>query len=190
MVEDMRGHNYDKPYSAMNDYLDSMDNALFIAAQPTSPPQRVLAALRPRMLRLAAEKANGALPYFVPPEHTAFARETMGDGPLLAVEQAVVFETDPTRARETARQHTSIYTGLPNYTGNLRRFGFEDGDFVPGGSDRLVDAIVAWGDLATVCDRIQAHRDAGADHVCIQIVQQGAAPPVEAWRELAGALVT
>lgn len=190
MVEDIRGHNYDKPYSAMKAYLDRMDNALFIAAQPASPPQRVLAALRPRMLRLAAEKANGALPYFVPPEHTAFARETMGDGPLLAVEQAVVFETDATRAREIARTHTSIYTGLPNYTGNLRRFGFEDEDFVPGGSDRLVDAIVAWGDMDTVLERVRAHRDAGADHVCVQVVQAGAAPPVEAWRELAGALLT
>jgi probable F420-dependent oxidoreductase len=150
----------------------------------------VLAALRPRMLRLSAERANGALPYFVPPEHTAFARETLGDGPLLAVEQAVVFETDPSRARETARTHTSIYTGLPNYTGNLRRFGFEDEDFVPGGSDRLVDAIVAWGDMDTILDRVRAHRDAGADHVCIQVVSDSAAPPMAAWRELAGALLT
>jgi len=189
MVEGVRGHSYDKPYSAMKEYLDRMDNALFIAAQPPSPPQRVLAALRPRMLRLAADRANGALPYFVPPEHTAFARETLGEGPLLAVEQAVVFETDPTLARELARTHTSIYTGLPNYTGNLRRFGFDDDDFVPGGSDRLVDAIVAWGDMNKVLERVQAHRDAGADHVCIQVVQQGAAPPVGAWRDLAAALM-
>jgi probable F420-dependent oxidoreductase len=188
MVEAIRGHNYDKPYTAMTEYLDRMDNSMFVAAQPPSPPQRVLAALRPRMLRLAADKANGALPYFVPPEHTVFARETLGDGPLLAVEQAVVFETDPSRAREIGRQHTSIYTGLPNYTGNLRRFGFEDDDFVPGGSDRLVDAIVAWGDMDDVLARIQAHRDAGADHVCIQVVQADNAPPVEAWRDLAAAL--
>ena len=112
-----------------------MDNALFMAAGPASPPERVLAALGPRMLRLAGERARGALPYFVPPEHTAFARETLGPDPLLAVEQAVVFETDPTVARERARLHTSIYTGLPNYTNNLRRFGFDDDDFVPGGSD-------------------------------------------------------
>ena len=95
MVEGIRGHSYDKPYTAMKDYLARMDNALFMAAPPTVPPKRVLAALRPRMLRLAAEHADGALPYFVPPEHTAFARETLGEGPLLAVEQAVVFETDP-----------------------------------------------------------------------------------------------
>ncbi len=140
------------------------------------------------MLRLAAEHADGAFPYFVPPEHTAFARETMGDGPLLAVEQAVVFETEPTKAREIARAHTSIYTGLPNYTGNLERFGFDEDDFVPGGSDRLIDAIVAWGDMDTMLERVQAHRDAGADHVCIQVVQSDTAPPVEAWRSLAAAL--
>jgi probable F420-dependent oxidoreductase len=189
MVEDIRGHAYDKPYSAMKQYLDRMDSALFMAAQPSTPPERVLAALRPRMLRLAAQRANGALPYFVPPEHTAFARETMGEGPTLAVEQAVVFETDPSRAREIARTHTSIYTGLPNYTGNLRRFGFADDDFAtPGGSDRLVDAIVAWGDTDAVLARIQAHRDAGADHVCVQVVRAGVAPPVDAWRDLAAAL--
>jgi probable F420-dependent oxidoreductase len=188
MVEGVRGHAYDKPYSAMKTYLDQMDNALFIATQPTTQPERVLAALGPRMLRLAADKAQGALPYFVPPEHTAFARDTLGDGPVLAVEQAVVFETDPTVAREIARVHTSTYTGLPNYTNNLRRFGFGDDDFVAGGSDRLVDAIVAWGDMDTVLRRVQAHRDAGADHVCIQVVRQGASPPLDAWRALAEAL--
>jgi probable F420-dependent oxidoreductase len=188
MVEDIRGHDYDKPYSAMKEYLDRMDNALFMAAGPASPPERVLAALGPRMLRLAGERARGALPYFVPPEHTAFARETLGPDPLLAVEQAVVFETDPTVARERARLHTSIYTGLPNYTNNLRRFGFDDDDFVPGGSDRLVDAIVAWGDMAAVLDRVRDHRDAGADHVCIQVVDSSNAPPIGAWRELSAAL--
>jgi probable F420-dependent oxidoreductase len=188
MVEAIRGHNYDKPYTAMKEYLERMDGAIFMASPPKSPPQRVLAALRPRMLRLAAGKADGALPYFVPPEHTAFARETMGDGPLLAVEQAVVFETDPSKAREIARTHTSTYTGLPNYTGNLERFGFETADFVPGGSDRLIDAIVAWGDMDTILERVQAHRDAGADHVCLQVVNGHSAPPVEAWRALAAAL--
>jgi probable F420-dependent oxidoreductase len=99
-----------------------------------------------------------------------------------------VFETDRTAARELARRHTSIYTGLPNYTNNLRRFGFGDDDFVPGGSDRLVDAIVAWGDMDTVLDRVRAHRDAGADHVCIQVVAASNAPPIGAWRELGAAL--
>jgi probable F420-dependent oxidoreductase len=188
MVESLRGHSYDKPYTAMKDYLDGIDNAMFMAAQPPSPPERVLAALRPRMLRLAAERANGALTYFVPPEHTAVARATLGDGPLLAVEQAVVFETDPADARDIARNHTSIYTGLPNYTGNLARFGFGADDFVPGGSDRLVDAIVAWGSVDDVLRRVQAHRDAGADHVCIQVIQGDTAPPLDAWRALAAAL--
>lgn len=188
MVEGIRGHDYSKPYSAMKDYLDRMDGALFMAAPPTVAPRRVLAALRPRMLRLAAERADGALPYFVPPEHTASARETLGDGPMLCVEQAVVFETDPTRAREVARTHTNTYTGLPNYANNLRRFGFGDDDFVDAGSDRLVDAIVAWGDMDAILTRIQAHRDAGADHVCIQVIDGGVAPPLEAWRALAQAL--
>jgi probable F420-dependent oxidoreductase len=188
MVEDIRGHDYDRPYSAMKHYLDRLDSALFMAAQPSSPPERVLAALGPRMLRLAADRSRGALTYFVPPEHTAVAREAMGAEALLAVEQAVVLETDPTTARAVARNHTSIYTGLPNYTNNLRRFGFGDGDFEDGGSDRLVDAIVAWGDMHTVVERIRAQREAGADHVCVQVVTSSAAPPVEAWRELAAAL--
>lgn len=188
MVEDIRGHDYRRPYSAMREYLDRMDATLFMASEPTVPPERVLAALGPRMLQLAAERAAGAHTYFVPPEHTASARETLGDGPLLAVEQAVVLESDPGRAREIARTHTSIYTGLPNYTDNLRRFGFGDDDFVPGGSDRLVDAIVAWGDLDTVLARVRSQQEAGADHVCLQVVASSVAPPVDAWRVLAETL--
>lgn len=190
MVERVRGHDYAKPYSAMAAYLDGMDRTLFMAAEPSAPPRRVLAALGPRMLELARDRADGAHPYFVPPEHTAVARATLGEGPLLAVEQAVVFETDPGRAREIARTHTGIYTGLPNYTNNLRRLGlgFQDDDFVGPGSDRLVDAIVAWGDLDAITARIQAHRDAGADHVCIQVIDGTFAPPLEAWRDLAAAL--
>lgn len=188
MVEDIRGHDYTKPYSAMRDYLDRMDAALFIAAEPSIAPKRVLAALRPRMLALAAERADGALSYFVPPEHTAGAREVLGEGPMLCVEQAVVFETDPGRARDVARTHTRTYTGLPNYENNLRQFGFGDDDFAHAGSDRLVDAIVAWGDMDTILARVRAHRDAGADHVCIQVVEDGTAPPAAAWRALADAL--
>lgn len=188
MVEGIRGHDYGKPYSAMKDYLDRMDGALFMAAGPTVAPERVLAALRPRMLRLAAERADGALSYFVPPEHTVVARDLLGADRRLCVEQAVVFETDPTRAREVARTHTATYTGLPNYANNLRQFGFDDDDFADAGSDRLVDAIVAWGDMDAVLDRIRAHRDAGADHVCIQVVDGGTAPQIEAWRALADAL--
>jgi probable F420-dependent oxidoreductase len=188
MVEAIRGNDYAKPYSAMRDHLDRMDGALFLAAPPTAPPKRVLAALRPRMWQLAAERADGALTYFVPPEHTASARDVLGPDRLLCVEQAVVFETDRARAHEIARTHTRTYTPLPNYTNNLRRFGFDDDDFADAGSDRLVDAIVAWGDMEAILAHIQAHHDAGADHVCIQVIDGGTAPPVAAWRALAHAL--
>jgi probable F420-dependent oxidoreductase len=189
MVEGLRGHDYSKPYSAMVAYLDAMDQSMFMASGPTTEPRRVLAALGPRMLRLSGEKAGGAFPYFQVPEHTAFARETLGEGPLLAVEKAVVFETDPTKARELARTHTQSYTVLPNYTNNLRRFGFEDEDFENSGSDRLVDAVVGWGDLDAIVSSIKEHVDAGADHVCIQVIDGGVTPNVDAWRDLAAALM-
>lgn len=190
LVEGVRGHDYTKPFSAMSTYLDGMDAAPFMAAAPATEPQRVLAALGPRMLGLARDRAAGAHPYFVPPEHTAVAREVLGEGPLLAVEQAVVFETDPTRAREIARTHTRTYTGLPNYSNNLRKLDptLTDEDFVPGGSDRLVDRIVAWGSMDTVLARVQAHLDTGADHVCIQVIHDSLDVPVLAWRDLSAAL--
>lgn len=190
MVEGIRGHDYSRPFSAMRDYLAAMDSALFMAAQPTTPPRRVLAALGPRMLGLAAEQTDGAFPYFVPPEHTAIARGALGDGPLLAVEQAVVLDTDPTSAREKARSHTRIYTDLPNYRNNLLRLDptLTEDDFTDAGSDRLVDTIVAWGDVDTVLARVQAHLDAGADHVCIQVIDGTTDVPVQAWRDLASAL--
>jgi probable F420-dependent oxidoreductase len=190
MVEGIRRHDYTKPYSRMVEYLDGMDRTLFMATAPTTEPQRVLAALGPRMLELSRDRAAGAHPYFVPPEHTAIAREALGEGPLLAVEQAVVFETDPTRAREIARTHTGIYTGLPNYANNLRRLDptLEEADFADAGSDRLVDAIVAWGSDDDIVARIQAHVDAGADHVCIQVITDGVEVPVAEWRRLAALL--
>lgn len=189
MVEGIRGHDYSKPYSAMKAYLDAMDKGLFFAAEPTSPPRRVLAALRPKMLELARDHTDGAHPYFVPPEHTAIAREALGPDKLLAVEQAVVFDTDPASARETARSHTRIYTGLPNYKGNLQRLdpSFTDEDFAHAGSDRLVDHIVAWGSMDDVVARVQAHLDAGADHVCIQVIDGTAEVPLQAWRDLSAA---
>ena len=126
------------------------------------------------MLRLAAKHAGGAHPYFVPPEHTARARNILGSDRLLVVEQAVVLaETDSAKAREIARAHTSRYLTLPNYVNNLRRLGFVDEDLVGTGSDRLVDAIVAWGDMNAVMDRVHAHQSAGADHVCVQILPTG-----------------
>ncbi|CAM8654060.1 COG2141 Coenzyme F420-dependent N5,N10-methylene tetrahydromethanopterin reductase and related flavin-dependent oxidoreductases [Acidimicrobiia bacterium] len=190
MVAGLRGHDYSKPYSAMKNYLDAMDNGLFTAAAPSAAPKKVLAALGPKMLELAAQRTDGAHPYFVPPEHTAFARETMGAGPWLCVEQAAVLETDPVKAREIARGHMSMYLTLPNYTNNLKRFGFTDADFADGGSDRIVDAIVAWGDESAIADRVKAHHDAGADHVCVQVLPvDGVSIPTDQWRRLAPALL-
>jgi probable F420-dependent oxidoreductase len=187
MVEGVHGHAYDRPYSTMVAYLDAMDRGMYFAAPPSTEPQRVLAALGPRMLRLSAERGLGAHPYFVPVEHTAVARELLGSGPLLAPEQAVVLERDPAVARATARRFMSTYLGLPNYTNNLRRLGWTEEDLA-GPSDSLVDAIVAWGDLDTVVGRIRAHLDAGADHVGVQVLTADPrALPMDEWRRLAGA---
>jgi len=186
----MRGHQYDKPLTAMRQYLDAMDSAPFMASPPTTQPVRIIAALAPKMLRLAAERSAGSHPYFVPPEHTAQARQILGPQPLLAPEQAVVLDTDADRARGIARMHMSTYLGLPNYVNNLKRLGFTDGDIADGGSDRLVDAIVAWGDVATIVKRVRAHHDAGANHVCLQVLDADPrALPLRQWRELAQALL-
>ena len=191
MVDMVRGHHYAKPLSKMAEYLDAMDRAIYVAPRPAEEPRRVLAALGPKMLRLAAERALGAHPYFVPVEHTAVAREALGEGPMLCPEQAVVLATDPERARAAARLHMGTYLTLPNYTNNLRRLGWTDADLDDGGSDRLVDAIVAWGDEAAIVDRVQAHLDAGADHVCIQVLGDNAAElPLPQWRALAPALLS
>lgn len=182
----MRGHHYDKPLSAMRRYLDAMAAAPFMSVPPPTPPPVVIGALAPRMLALAAERTRGAHPYFVPPAHTAAARRILGQGPLLAPEQAVVLETDAARARQIARAHMATYLGLPNYVNNLERLGFTATDIAGGGSDRLVDAIVAWGDLDAVSRRIQDHFDAGADHVCIQALDADPrALPMKQWRQLA-----
>jgi probable F420-dependent oxidoreductase len=190
MVEGLRGQTYGPPLTAMREYLDRMDTAMFIAAEPAEPPRRVLAALGPKMLALAAERTDGAHPYNVPPEHTARAREILGAGKLLAPEQAVVLETDPVEARRIGREHVAIYRDLPNYTNNLRRFGITDDDLADGGSDRLVDMIVAWGDVDAIRARVQAHLNAGADHVAVQVVTPGrGALPLAEWRQLAPALL-
>jgi probable F420-dependent oxidoreductase len=176
--------HYARPYSRMVAYLDALD-ALDL---PLPPERRVLAALGPRMLELAAARAAGAHPYFVPVEHTARARATLGPGPLLAPEVAVVLETDPGRARELARAYASIYLALPNYTNNLRTLGYGDDDINGGGSDRLIDAVIPWGDVAAVAARIRAHHDAGADHVCVQVVAEHHDFPLVEYQELAPAL--
>jgi len=186
MVDYVRGHTYDKPLTKMRAYLEAMDKVIYMAPRPAEEPRRVLAALGPKMLELAAAQALGAHPYFVPVEHTAFAREVLGDGPMLCPEQAVVLSTDPDEARAAARLHMATYLTLPNYTNNLRRLGWGDDDLGDGGSDKLVDAIVAWGDEAAIVARVQAHLDAGADHVCVQVLRNDAtALPMEDWRALA-----
>lgn len=191
MVDFVRGHHYEKPLTKMRGYLDQMDKVLYMAPRPEEEPRRVLAALGPKMLELAAAKALGAHPYFVPVEHTAAAREILGDGPMLCPEQAVVLATDPVEARAAARQHMATYLGLPNYTNNLRRLGWGDDDLAGGGTDKLVDAIVAWGDEDAIVARVQAHLDAGADHVCVQVLDSDAAAlPMPQWRALAPALTS
>jgi probable F420-dependent oxidoreductase len=190
MIEGMLGQVWDKPVARMRDYLDAMDEAFTVSPAPADDPPRVLSALGPRMLELAATRAWGALTYFVPVEHTAEARGHLGDGPMLLVEQAVVLEADADVARAVGRKHMSIYLTLPNYVNNLRRLGWGDDDLAGGGSDELVDALVAWGDADAVSARVAAHHDAGADHVCIQVLGPDAtALPLEQWRALAAALV-
>jgi len=176
LVTSLRGHVYQKPVATMRAYLEAMKKAPYQGPQPAQEAPVVLAALRPKMLALAAQHARGAHPYFVPPEHTARAREILGRGPWLCPELKVVWETDPSKARAVARQAMAIYTSLPNYQNNLRELGFSDADFAGGGSDRLVDAIVAWGDEKAIRARIRAHHDAGADHVCIQALRPDGKP--------------
>jgi probable F420-dependent oxidoreductase len=185
----MRGHDYAKPLSAMRAYLDAMDRTPFFAREPAPPPKRVIAALAPKMLALAAERTWGSHTYFVPPEHTADARALLGPNALLAPEQAVVLETDATTARTIARAHMEMYLTLPNYVNNLKRLGFTDADVANGGSNRLVDAIVAWGTVEDIGRRVRAHLDAGANHVCIQALDADPrALPMRQWRELASLL--
>ncbi|WP_159767006.1 LLM class F420-dependent oxidoreductase [Streptomyces sp. HM190] len=176
---------YRRPYAAMVAYLDALD------AAGVPAERRVLAALGPRMLRLSRDRAAGAHPYLVTPEHTAEARETLGAGPLLAPELKVVLEADPTRARATARAHLSFYLGLPNYTNTFLRLGFTDSDLSDGGSDRLIDAVYAWGDEDRVRARVDEFHAAGADQVALQVLDEGTtgdALPRESWRRLAALL--
>lgn len=180
-----RGHDYARPIATMRGYLDAMDEVAFRGVEPAEPAPWVLAALGPKMLELAAERTRGAHPYFTPPDHTALSREVMGPGPLLAPEQAFVLDTDPARARAKGREHMTYYLGLDNYRRNLQRLGFADDELADGGSDRLVDAIVAWGDVDAVRSRVQAHLEAGADHVCVQAVGDD---PLNELRQAAPAL--
>ena len=178
---------YTRPYSHMVEYLDGLD-----AARPgVERERRVLAALGPRMLKLSAERAAGAHPYLVPVEHTARAREILGPHALLAPEVTVVLNRDPTMARQQARAFVSGYLTLPNYADNLRSYGFGDDDLADGGSDRLIDALVAWGEPDEVAGQVRKHLEAGADHVCVQVIASPTLEPfpLDDYRQLAPALL-
>ena len=177
--------HYSRPFGHMVEYLDALDQA----QPPVRIDQRVLAALRPRMVELARDRSAGAHPYFVPVEHTARARDILGPGPILAPEVTVILEQDSAKARTLARGFTAGYLSLPNYANNLRTLGYDDLDFSGGGSDRLIDGVVAWGDVSHIARRVDEHIAAGADHVCVQVLSPDVGFPLKAYQELAPALV-
>ena len=186
----MRGGSDGKPVETMRDYLDGMDAAQYAGPEPAEPVPLVLAALGPRMLELAAERADGAHPYFVPVEHTFVARRAIGPETCLAVEQTAVLSTDADEARRIGRAFARHYLALPNYANNLRRLGWSDEDIANDGSDKLIDAVIAWGDVDAIAARVRAHLDAGADHVCVQLRSESSADPALAgYAELAAALL-
>ncbi len=181
LVAGLRGHSYNKPYSYMKEYLPKMKSALYMAPAPKEPVPVVLAALHPKMLALSATEANGTHTYFVPPEHTAKARAQIGPTAMICAAQAVILETDAAKARTAARAYMKTYVPrLPNYTNNLKALGWADKEFENGCSDRLVDAIVAWGTEDKIRDRIDAHLKAGATHVCILPLRADNAPQPDA----------
>lgn len=175
---------YRRPYSALVAYLDTLD-AVDEAAVPAN--RRLLAALGPKSLELARDRSAGSIPYLVTPEHTAHARETLGEAPFLAPELGVVLESDATRARALAREFLAMYLTLPNYTNNFLRHGFTQADLTNGGSDRLIDALFAWGDETTIRARVDTFFEAGADHVALQVVdgESREVLPRKAWQRLA-----
>jgi len=189
LVEPLLGVPYDRPLAIMAEYLSRMDTAAAAGAAPVRP--RILAALGPKMLELARDLADGAHPYLTTPAHTAFARGVLGPSKLLAPEQAVVLSTDRETVLARARQHLTIYLRLPNYVNNWRRLGFDEADFADGGSDRLVEALVAGGDGAAIRQRVDDHLSAGADHVCLQVLgPDPRVPPMADWRALASQVLS
>lgn len=188
MVSGVRGHDYGKPIATMKAYLEGMDQVEYGAPPPAEKPLTVIAALGPKMLELARDHADGAHPYNVTPAHTKLAREILGPGKLLCVEQMCVAETDPAKARAVARASLEIYLTLPNYQNSWKREGFTDEDFANGGSDRLIDATIVWGDDDAIAERVQQHYANGADHVCIQLLGESPVPDADTLERLAGRL--
>lgn len=184
----MRGGDYGNPLAQMRSYLDAMDAAQYAAPGPDPPVPLVLAALGPKMLELAAQRADGAHPYFVPVEHTPVARRHLGPDACLATEVSAVLTTDRSAGLAIARAFAKHYLALPNYANNLRRLGWADSDIESDGSDRLIDALVAIGDVDAIVQRVNEHLAAGADHVCVQIrAEKSTDPAIGAYRELAAA---
>jgi probable F420-dependent oxidoreductase len=173
---------YARPYQTLARYID----VLQAAGVPRG--SLVLAALGPKVLGLARDRAAGAIPYLVPPEHTRRARAVLGSGPLLAPEHKVVLDTDPDRARALGRTTVQPHLGLVNYTSNLRRLGWSEEDLSGDGSDKLIDALVAHGSPAEIAGQLTRHLDAGADHVCLHLLTEPGTDPLPGYRALAPAL--
>ena len=188
IVQKLRKHDYVSPLTQMKSFLEELNKAPMFAVEGNQEFARVIAALGPKMLELGKTLAHGVHPYLVTPEHTAIARAAVGDQ-FIGVEQAVVLGQSREVFLQRAHAYLEIYTGLPNYRNNWLRLGFSEDDFVKGGSERLCDAMVVHGDEQKILDNINAHRSAGADHVCIQVLGEDlSTPPLEDWRHLAPAL--
>jgi probable F420-dependent oxidoreductase len=170
-----------RPLADMRRYLDELDRA----PEPVAAEERLLAALGPRMTELAGERTAGVHPFMVTPDYTAAARGQLGEGPLIAPYQAVVLERDPSAARAAARDFLGVFLGMHHYAESMLRQGFTEQDLTGGGSDRLIDSVVAWGDVDAIGARLRAHQQAGADHVCFHVVGAGPGMPLPQWRELA-----
>lgn len=184
-----RGHDSGSPLSDMREFLEALDGAPYNGPRPATEPPRLIAALGPKMMELARDKSDGAHPYLVTPDHTAGAREILGYDPLLVVEQGAVLTQDRDRAHEMARSHLERYLKLPNYRKSWLREGFTEEDFADSGSDRLVDGLIAWGGEDRIVDSVQAHLDAGADQVCVQVLSEDTASLRSEWERLAPALL-
>ena len=185
VLAERSGHTYDRPLTRLRAWLDGLD-ALGEAGIPRD--QRMIGANGPKMLQLAGERTSGALTYLVTPERTAKQRQELGAGAVLAPEVKVALAPDREASRALAREHLAVYLTLPNYLGNLQRMGFTAEDVAAGGSDRLVDSFVVGPHVEDVVQRIADHRDAGADHVCLQVLGPADSVPLDHWRELAPAV--